>query len=87
MSGKKKHKLAARQQTSEAIATDRGDASKAMAEYRRAIALDPTYQQAYANLADLYRARGVDGEAETVLKQIEGAPGSGSGSQSRGRAP
>ena len=47
----------------------RGDAQEAIAEYRRAIALDPTYQQAYANLADLYRTRGVDGEAETVLKQ------------------
>ena len=40
----------------------------AIAEYRKAIELDPTYVQAYANLADLYRARGVDGEAEAVLR-------------------
>jgi Flp pilus assembly protein TadD len=40
-----------------------------MAEYRRAIAIDPTFVAAYANLADLYRARGVDAEAEKVLRE------------------
>lgn len=51
-----------------ALSAARGDAERAIAEYRNAIALDPAYVQAYANLADLYRARGVDSEAETVLR-------------------
>ena len=46
----------------------RGDAQGAIAEYRKALALDPTFVPAYANLADLYRARGADGEAETILR-------------------
>ena len=46
----------------------RGNAEGAIAEYRKAIEMDPTYVQAYANLADLYRVRGVDGEAEAVLR-------------------
>ncbi len=47
----------------------RGDAGAAIAEYRKAIGLDPTFLAAYANLADLYRARGADADAETVLRQ------------------
>jgi predicted CXXCH cytochrome family protein len=46
----------------------RGDAQVAIAEYRKAIDIDPTFVPAYANLADLHRARGADGEAETVLR-------------------
>jgi tetratricopeptide (TPR) repeat protein len=46
----------------------RDDAAAAIAEYRKAIALDPTFVAAYANLADLYRARGADGEAIATLR-------------------
>jgi Flp pilus assembly protein TadD len=46
----------------------RGDAQAAIAEYRRAIDIDPSFVPAYANLADLYRARGADGEAAAVLR-------------------
>ena len=46
----------------------RGDAERAIAEYRKAIELDPTFVQAYANLADLYRARGAETESETALR-------------------
>jgi Flp pilus assembly protein TadD len=45
----------------------RGNAEAAIAEYRKAIEIDPAFVPAYANLADLYRARGVESEAETVL--------------------
>ena len=47
----------------------RGDAAAAIAEYRKAIALDPTFVAAYANLADLYRARGAEAEAAAVLRE------------------
>ena len=46
----------------------RGNAEGAIAEYRKAIALDPSFVPAYVNLADLYRSRGVDSEAERVLR-------------------
>jgi len=46
----------------------RGDANGAIAEYRKAIAIDPTFVAAYANLADLYRARGAEADAEKVLR-------------------
>jgi Flp pilus assembly protein TadD len=46
----------------------RGEAEKAIAQYRKAIELDPTYIQAYANLADLYRARGAESESEAALR-------------------
>ena len=47
----------------------RGDAAAAIAEYRKAIEIDPTFLAAYANLADLYRARGAEGEAVAVLRE------------------
>ena len=47
----------------------RGDADRAVAEYRKALALDPTFVAAYANLADLYRARNADGDGEAVLRE------------------
>jgi Flp pilus assembly protein TadD len=47
----------------------RRDAGAAIAEYRKALALDPTFLAAYANLADLYRARGAESEAEATLRE------------------
>jgi tetratricopeptide (TPR) repeat protein len=47
----------------------RGDPERAIAEYRKAIAIDPTFVPAYANLADLYRARGSEGDAEATLRE------------------
>jgi len=47
----------------------RRDVGGAIEEYRKAIAIDPTFVAAYANLADLYRAGGVDGEAEKALRE------------------
>ena len=47
----------------------RGNDQQAVAQYRGAIALDPSYVQAYANLADFYRSRGVDDVAEATLKE------------------
>jgi len=46
----------------------RGSVDAAIAEYRKALELDPTFVPAYVNLADLHRARGVEGEAEAVLR-------------------
>ena len=46
----------------------RGDAERAIAEYRKAIELDPTFVQAYVNLADLYRERGVESAGEAALR-------------------
>ena len=48
---------------------ERGNAAAAIAEYRKAIAVDPTFVAAYANLADLYRARGAEVEATAVLRE------------------
>ncbi len=48
---------------------ERGDTGGAIAEYRKAIVLDPTFVAGYVNLADLFRARGTDREAETVLRE------------------
>jgi len=46
----------------------RANADAAIGEYRKALELDPAFVPAYANLADLYRARGVEIEAEKVLR-------------------
>jgi tetratricopeptide (TPR) repeat protein len=46
----------------------RGDAERAIAEYRKAIELDPTFIQAYVNLADLYRGRGAESESEAAIR-------------------
>ena len=48
---------------------ERGDAAKAEAEYRRAIAITPALAAVYANLADLYRAQGREKESEAALRQ------------------
>jgi len=50
------------------IYAQRRDVGAAIAEYRKAIDIDPTFVAAYVNLADLYRAGGADGEAEKLLR-------------------
>jgi tetratricopeptide (TPR) repeat protein len=47
----------------------RNEPERAIAEYRKALEIDPTFVAAYANLADLYRSLGREKEAETVLHQ------------------
>jgi len=52
-----------------------GDIIKSEQAYRKATKLDPKFGPAYANLADLYRAQGMDKYAATVLKEgIEKLP-------------
>jgi len=51
------------------IYAQRRDVGAAVAEYRKAIDIDPTFVAAYVNLADLYRAGGADGEAEKLLRE------------------
>jgi Flp pilus assembly protein TadD len=51
------------------LQAQRGDAAAAITQYRKAIEIDPTFVPAYANLADLYRARGTDGDAVAVLRE------------------
>ncbi len=48
---------------------ERHDPERAINEYRKAIEIDPTFVPVYANLADLYRARGAENEAEKVLRE------------------
>jgi tetratricopeptide (TPR) repeat protein len=47
----------------------RGDPSRALAEFEKAIEIDPHSVEARVNLADLHRARGADREAEAVLRR------------------
>ncbi|MEO8137532.1 MAG: tetratricopeptide repeat protein, partial [Betaproteobacteria bacterium] len=47
----------------------RRDVGAAIAEYRKAIEIDPTFAAAYVNLADLYRAGGADGDADRTLRE------------------
>jgi len=54
-----------------------GKTEKAALAYRTAIELNPAFTPAYVNLADLYRSRGDEVEAEQVLRHAAGAmPGS-----------
>jgi tetratricopeptide (TPR) repeat protein len=48
---------------------ERGEGEAALAEYRKALAIDPAFVPAYVNLADAYRARGADADAIAVLRE------------------
>jgi tetratricopeptide (TPR) repeat protein len=50
----------------------RGDAERAIAHYRKAIDLDPTFIPAYANLADFYRSQGA--EKKRRRRYVRGCP-------------
>jgi tetratricopeptide (TPR) repeat protein len=55
---------------------ERGDAAEAEAEYRLALRRQAEFVPAYANLADLYRAVGRDGDAAAVLADgLKAVPG------------
>ncbi len=59
------------------VAALTGDLDEAIARYQTALRLDPTTEVAAANLADLYRQQGLEGDAEGVLVSGLGhAPGS-----------
>jgi Flp pilus assembly protein TadD len=47
----------------------RGDSGGAIAEIRKALAIEPASVEARVNLADVYRARGAEAEAEAVLRE------------------
>jgi tetratricopeptide (TPR) repeat protein len=47
-----------------------GKYEDAIAAYRAALALDPTFVQAALNLADLYRSRGLEDEAEKTIREV-----------------
>lgn len=49
-----------------------GDAGKAVAAYNTALDLDPAYVPGYVNLADFYRARDKEDEADKVLRRAVG---------------
>lgn len=49
------------------LAMARGQPDAAIAAYREALALDPTYYPASVNLADLYRRQGLERDAQQVL--------------------
>jgi predicted CXXCH cytochrome family protein len=54
-----------------------GRYEEAVAAYERALALDPSFVAAYANLADLQRMRGGEDEAERILRRgLAAAPNS-----------
>ena len=46
-----------------------GQMDKAVAAYKTAIDIDATYIPGYVNLADLYRAQGLEADTEKVLNQ------------------
>jgi Flp pilus assembly protein TadD len=48
---------------------DRGDYVASEAEYRAALALDPRFTPAWANLADLMRLTSREGDAEAALRE------------------
>jgi len=50
------------------LAAARGDASGAIAAYRKALAIDPGFSAAAVNLADAYRAQGDERLAEETLR-------------------
>ncbi len=50
------------------LALERGDVVLAEAQFKRAIALDPRYTPAVANLADLYRGTDREAAADAVLR-------------------
>jgi predicted CXXCH cytochrome family protein len=49
-----------------------GDPGGAEKSYRNALKLSPTFTPAMLNLADLYRANGMDNKAEPLLRQVVG---------------
>ncbi|BBM66565.1 hypothetical protein VA249_32110 [Vibrio alfacsensis] len=54
---------------------DLGEIDKAIMSYRKAIEIEPYFENSYANLADLYRAQGNDKKAlETLIAGIEAQP-------------
>jgi tetratricopeptide (TPR) repeat protein len=54
-----------------------GKYEDAIAAYRSALTLDPSFAQAALNLADLYRSRGLESEAEkTIRDMLKRDPGS-----------
>ena len=56
----------------------RGEGKRAKAAYQTAIKLNPGFVPAYVNLADLYRSRGKEADAEAVLRgAIDSIPKSG----------
>ncbi|MGE5413487.1 MAG: tetratricopeptide repeat protein [Syntrophomonadaceae bacterium] len=58
-----------------AVAIARGDLTTAEAEYKTALARSAAFGGAWANLADLYRMQGRDGDAEKTLRRgLEAAP-------------
>ena len=52
-----------------ALSAARGDRVRAAAEFEKAIAIDPTYVPAYANLADLQRDAGDEAATQRVLER------------------
>jgi Flp pilus assembly protein TadD len=55
---------------------ERGETVAAEAEYRAALALDPRFVPAWANLADLRRLQGREAEVEATLREgLQAVPG------------
>jgi tetratricopeptide (TPR) repeat protein len=51
------------------LRVQQGDTAAALAEYRKAIEIDPTFEAAYTNLADVHRNSASETEAEAALRQ------------------